>query len=201
VSSPHVSAITTEQTAPLSYRDTAQPKAPPIVSTVSPVDTPIRGLRPNGTTVVPTDFESDLKSPVGQRQRRCQDYISGHYWHACQYGIHEGKGYARFQVAWLYHNIDGPYEGKPDKLQKLNLSLADDSTKSFLRFYSAARSGLGACGYHEELLPTLSTARVGFDVRDTPIVDEDLITVGKTIEIDEPPRDHWQAQHDGGYRY
>jgi hypothetical protein len=60
-----------------------------------------------------------------------------------------------------YLNIDGPYEGKPEKLQKLSLSLADDSTKSFLRFYAAARAGLGACGYHEELLPTLSTSRVG----------------------------------------
>jgi hypothetical protein len=150
----------------------------------------------NGTAVVPADFEYDLKSPVGQRQRRRQDYISGHYWHACQYDIHEGKGNARFQVAWLHHNINGPYKEKPDKLQKLNLSLADDSTKSFLRFYAAATSGLGACGYHDELLPTLSTARIGFDVRDTPIVDENLITAGKTMEIDEPPHNHWQSQHD-----
>jgi hypothetical protein len=68
--------------------------------------------------------------------------------------------------------------------------------KSFLRFYAAARSGLGACGYHEELLPTLSTARIGFDICDhIPIVDEDLITVGKTMEMDEPPREHWQTQH------
>jgi hypothetical protein len=62
--------------------------------------------------------------------------------------------------------------------------------------YAAARSSLGACGYHEELLPTLLTAQVGFDVRNTPIVDEDLITVGKTMEMDDPPRDHWQTQHD-----
>jgi hypothetical protein len=77
------------------------------------------------------------------------------------------------------------------------LSLSDDSTKSFILFYAAAaRSGLGACGYHEELLPTLSSACVGFDVRDAPIVDEDLITVGKTMKMDEPSRDHWQTQHD-----
>jgi hypothetical protein len=138
----------------------------------------------------------NTKSPLVQRQRHRQDYISGHYWRICQYDIHEGKGYARFQVTWLHHNVDGPYEGKPEKLQKLTLSLADDSTKSCLRFYAVARARLGACGYHEELLPTLSTARDGFDVRDTPIVDEDLITVGRTIDIDEPPRDHWQTQHD-----
>jgi hypothetical protein len=115
---------------------------------------------------------------------------------ACQFDIHDGKEYSRFQVAWLHHNINGPYEGKPDKLQKLSISLADDSTKAFLLFYAALRSGLGACCYHEELLPTLSTSRVGFDIRDTPLVDEDLVTVGKTMEIDEPPRDHWQSQHD-----
>jgi hypothetical protein len=131
---------------------------------------------------------------MGQRHRRRQEYISGHYWHPCQYDIHDGKGYTRFQqVAWLHHNIDGPYEGKPDKLQKLTLSLADDLTKSFLRFYAAARAGLGVCGYHKELLPTLSLARAGFDVRDTPIVHEDLVTVGKTMEIDERPLDHWQS--------
>jgi hypothetical protein len=154
------------------------------------------GLRPNGSADVPNGFDSKLKSPMGQRLRRHQDYISGHYWHACQFDIHDGKGYSRFQVSWLHHNIDEPYKGKPDKLQKLSLSLADDSTKAFLRLYAALRSGLGASGYHEELLPTLSTARVGFDVRDTPLVDEDLITVGKTMEMDEPPRDHWQSQHD-----
>jgi hypothetical protein len=132
-----------------------------------------------------------------QRQRRRQEYISGHYWHSCQFDIHDSKEYSRFQVAWLHHNIDGPYMGKPDKLQKLSLTLADDSTKPFLRFYAALRSGLGACGHHKELLPTLSTARVGFDVRDTPLVDENLVTVGKTMEMDEPPRrDHWQSQHD-----
>jgi hypothetical protein len=38
---------------------------------------------------------------------------------------------------------------------------------------------------------------VNFDVRDTPLVQEDLVTVGKTMEMDEPPRDHWQSQqHD-----
>jgi hypothetical protein len=153
------------------------------------------GLRPNGSTEYP-HFESDMKSPTGQRQRCRQEYISGHYCHSCQFDIHDGKGYAYFQVAWLHHNIDGPYEGKPDKLQKFTLSLADDSTKAFLRFYAALRSGLGACGYHEELPPTLSTARVGFDVRDTPLVSEDLVTVGRTMEMDEPPRDHRQSQHD-----
>jgi hypothetical protein len=202
VPSPRVSAITQDHThtipfIPISYRDTARPKAPPLAPIVTPTGSiPIRGLRPNGSTSLPTDFDQDVKSPLVQRQRRRQDYISGHYWHICQYDIHEGKCYSRFQVTWLHHNIDGPYEGKPDKLQKLTLSLADDSTKSFLRLYAVARSGLGVCGYHEELLPTLSTARVGFDVRDTPIVDEDLITVGKTMDIDEPPRDHWQTQHD-----
>jgi hypothetical protein len=108
-----------------------------------------RGLRPNGSTINPANFDSEMKSPVGQRQRRRQEYISGHYWHSCQYDIHEGKGHSRFQVAWLHHNIDGPYEGKPDKLQKLALSLANDSTKSFLHFSAAACAGLGACGYHE----------------------------------------------------
>jgi hypothetical protein len=154
-----------------------------------------RGLRPNGSTTIPAEFDSDLKSPVGQRQRHRQEYISGHYWHSCQYDIHEGKGHSRFQAAWLHHTIDGPYEGKPDKLQKLSRSLADDSTKSFLRFYAAAQAGLGACGYHEELVPTLSTARIGFDVRDMHIMNEDLLTVGNTIEMDEPPRDHRQSQH------
>jgi hypothetical protein len=168
------------------------------VVTPTSVDTAYgnRGLRPNGSANIPAGFDSELKSPMGQHQRRRQEYISGHYWHSCQYDIHEGKEYSRFQVAWLHHNIDGSYKGKPDKLQKLSLSLADDSTKAFLRFYAALRSGLGACGYHEELLPTLSMARVGFDVRDTPLVDEDLVTVGKTMEMDEPPRDHWQSQHD-----
>jgi hypothetical protein len=147
-----------------------------------------RGLRPNGSANVPNSLDSELKSPMGQRQRHRQEYTSGHYWHACQFDIHDGKEYSRFQVAWLHHNIDGPYEGMQDKfLQKLSLSLADDSTKSFLRFYAALRSGLGACGYHKELLPTLSMARVGFDVCDTPLVDEDLVTVGKTMEMDEPP--------------
>jgi hypothetical protein len=165
---------------------------PPVV----PTTTSLHGLRPNGLTSYPSVVaDSDLKSPLVQRHRRRQDYISGHYWHVCQFDILDGKGYPRFQVAWLHHNIDGPYEGKPDKLHKLTLYLADDSTKSFLRFYAAARPGLGACGYHEELLPTLLTARVGFDVRDTPIVEEDLITVDKIMEIDEPPKEHWQTQH------
>jgi hypothetical protein len=200
--SPRVSAITQDRSPrPItpSYSDTIRNKVPPpsIPSNTSS-RVPIRGLRPNGLTSLPQDFDGDGKSPMVQRHRRRQDYISGHYWHNCQFDIHEdGKGYPRFQVAWLHHhNIDGPYEGNPDKLQKLTLSLANDSMKSFLRFYAPARSGLGACGYHEELLPTLSTARVGFDVRNTPIVDEDLITVGKMMEIDEPPRDHWQTQHD-----
>jgi hypothetical protein len=167
-----------------SYADSTQRVVPPVLPTVTPSSTTQhygnRGLRPNGSANVPNDFDSELKSPMGQRQRRRQEYISGHYWHSCQYDIHDGKEYSRFQVAWLHHNIDGPYEGKPDKLQKLSLTLADDSTKAFLRFYAALRSGLGACGYHEELLPTLSTARVGFDVQDTPLVDEDLVTVGKS---------------------
>jgi hypothetical protein len=85
---------------------------------------------------------------MGQRQRRRQEFLSGHYWHPRQFDIHVGKAYLRFQVVWLHHNIDGRYEGKPDKLQKLSLLLADDSTKSFLRFYAAAGAGLGACGYH-----------------------------------------------------
>jgi hypothetical protein len=179
----------------LSHHDSAKQVVTPTSPTMMPVRVPPppphpinRGLRPNGSTEHP-HFESDMKSPTGQRQRRRQEYISGHYWNSCQFNIHDGKGYARFQVVWLHHNIDGPYEGKPDKLQKLTLSLADDSTKAFLRFYAALRSGLGACGYHEELLPTLSTARVGFDVRDTPLVNEDLVTVGRTMEMDEPPRD------------
>jgi hypothetical protein len=184
----------------LSYHDSAKVVTPPspIMTPVSVPPTINRGLRPNGSTEPPATLDTDLKSPTGQRQCRCQDYISGHYWNSYQYAdIHDGKGYARFQVAWLHHNIDGLHEGKPDKLQKLTLSLADDSTKAFLRFYYAAlRSGLGACGYHEELLPTLSTARVGFDVRDTPLVNEDLVTVGRTMGMDEPPRDHWQSQHD-----
>jgi hypothetical protein len=183
-----------------SYADSTRRVVPPVSPTVTPSSTTQHygnhGLRPNGSANVPNDFDSELKSPMGQRQRRRQEYISGHYWHSCQYDIHDGKEYSRFQVAWLHHNIDGPYEGKPDKLQKLSLTLADDSTKAFLRFYAALRSGLGACGYHEELLPTMSTARVGFDVRDTPLVDEDLMTVGKTMEMDEPPRDHRQSQHD-----
>jgi hypothetical protein len=199
IQSPRVSAITRDRSpSPItpSYSDTIRTKVPPpSIPTSAPMQAPIRGLRPNGSSSLPQDFDGDVKSPMVQRHRRRQDYISGHYWHNCQFDIHDGKGYPRFQVAWLHHNIDGPYEGKPDKLQKLTLSLADDSTKSFLRFYAAARSGLGACGYHEELLPALSTARVGFNVRDTPIVDEDLITVGKTMEIDEPPREHWQSQH------
>jgi hypothetical protein len=200
IHSPRVSAITQDRSPSLitpSYSDTIRNKVPPpSIPTSAPIQAPIRGLRPNGSSSLPQDFDGGGKSPMVQRHRRRQDYISGHYWHNCQFDIHDGKGYPRFQVAWLHHNIDGPNEGKPDKLQKVTLSLADDSTKSFLRFYAAARSDLGACGYHEELLPTLSTARVGFDVRDTPIVDEDLITVGKTMEIDEPPREHWQGQHD-----
>jgi hypothetical protein len=112
----------------VSYSDNAR-RAPSL-------DTPMahRGLRPNGSTTIPANFDLDLKSPIGQRQRRRQEHISGHYWHSCQYDIHEGKGHSCFEVAWLHHNIDGPYEGKPDKLQKLSLSLADDSTESFLRF-------------------------------------------------------------------
>jgi hypothetical protein len=201
IPSPRVSAITRDRSpSPItpSYSDTIRNKVPtPSIPTSAPIlPAPIRGLWPNGSSSLPQDFDGDGKSPMVQRHRRRQDYISGHYWHHCRFDIHDGKGYPRFQVAWLHHNIDGPYEGKPDKLQKLTLSLADDSTKSFLRFYAAARSGLGACSYHEELLPTLFTARVGFDVRDTPIVDEDLITVGKTMEIDKPPREHWQSQHD-----
>jgi hypothetical protein len=183
-----------------SYADSTRHVIPPVSPTVTPASVTQhygnRGLRPNGSANVPTDFDSELKSPMGQRQRRRQEYISGHYWHSCQFDIHDGKEYSRFQVAWLHHKIDGPYKGKPDKLQKLSLTLADDSTKVFLRFYTALRSGLGTCSYHEELLPTLSAARVGFDVRDTPLVDEDLVTVGKTMEMDEPPRDHWQSQHD-----
>jgi hypothetical protein len=81
-------------------------------------------IRPNGSTRFQDDFD-DAKSPLVQRQRRRQDYISGHYLLArlSIYDIHEGKEHARFQVAWLHHNIDGPYsyESKPP----------DISSKSF----------------------------------------------------------------------
>jgi hypothetical protein len=118
-----------------------------------------------------------------QRQRCRQEFLSGHYWHPRQFDIHVGKAYSRFQddsksLGYTTTLTDHTKENQTN-LQKLSLSPANDWTKSFLRFYAAARVGLGACGYHEELLPTLSTARVGFEVRDSPILDEDLLTVEK----------------------
>jgi hypothetical protein len=144
----------------LSYQDTTRQVATPISPTATPMSVPPptnRGLRPNGLTENPAAFDSDLKSPMGQRQHHRQEYISGHYWHACQFDIHhDGKGYMRFQVAWLHHNIDGPYEGKPDKLQNITLSLARRRFYQSLSLllHSAQIRPIGACGYHEALLPT-----------------------------------------------
>jgi hypothetical protein len=76
VASPCVLVITHDHTPsipfiPISYRDTARLKAPPQAPNVTPTDsTPIRGLRLNGSTSLPQDFEQDAKSPVVQRQRR-----------------------------------------------------------------------------------------------------------------------------------
>jgi hypothetical protein len=108
------------------YRDAVRRTPAPAVPIISTMSTPTvaRGLRPNnGSTTVPPEFDSEMKSPMGQQHRSRQEFISGHYcWHSRQFDIHDGKGYSRFQVVWLHHNIDGPYEGKPDKLQKLSLS-------------------------------------------------------------------------------
>jgi hypothetical protein len=60
--------------------------------------------QPNG---IP-ESDSALKSPMGQRQRRRQEFLLGHYWHPRQVDMHVGKAYSRFQVTWLHHNIDGP---------------------------------------------------------------------------------------------
>jgi hypothetical protein len=111
----HPTATTTQ--TPISYADSTRRVIPPVLPTVTPASANTtygnRGLRPNGSSNIPDGFDSELKSPMGQRQRRRQEYISGHYWHSCQFDIHDGREYSRFQVAWLHHNIDGPYEGKP----------------------------------------------------------------------------------------
>jgi hypothetical protein len=67
IASPQVSA----SVAPLSYRDTARPTAT-TVPRVSATSTPAvsRGLCPNGSTTLPPEFDSAMKSPMGRRQRR-----------------------------------------------------------------------------------------------------------------------------------
>jgi hypothetical protein len=79
VTSPQVSAPMAHR----NYRDTSRTPAPevPIISATS-TPTVARSVRPNGSTTVPPEFDSEMKSPMGQRQRRRQEFISGHYWHS-----------------------------------------------------------------------------------------------------------------------
>jgi hypothetical protein len=78
-----------------SYAESTRRVIPPVSPTVTPASVTQHygncGLRPNGSANVPTDFDSKLKAPMSQRQRRRQEYISGHYWHSCQFDIHNGK--------------------------------------------------------------------------------------------------------------
>jgi hypothetical protein len=140
-----------------------------------------------------------MKSPTGQRQRRCQQYISGHYWNSCQFNIHDGKGYVHISKSLgCIITLTVLMKASPTNCKNARSHSPTIPQKLFFAFTLRSDPvSAGACGYHEELLPTLSTARVGFDVRDTPLlVSEDLVTVGRTMEMDEPPRDHWQSQHD-----
>ena len=62
--------------------------------------------------------------------RRTHEYISGYYWEP---GIPVSS---QVCVPWLELSLQGPYDGKSEKLQKAPLTLADDSLTGFIQFYN-----------------------------------------------------------------
>jgi hypothetical protein len=125
-------------TGPPSYQ-------PPVVGARSIRYTPVAAVTPQTTTAPPyTAPISSSRSLFGGSQsgrsyngngapygpRRTHEYLSGYYW---EDGMTPASSVS---VPWLKLSLQGPYDGKSEKLQKAPLALADDSLTGFIQFYN-----------------------------------------------------------------
>jgi hypothetical protein len=102
-------------------------------------------------------------------------------------------------VAWLDPNLDGPYAGKHDRISKQKFTLAEDTLVGFMKFYTALRAGLNACGFNPHLLPLLPRICPDVDLVITPIVSSSALVIGignDPANLRTPSVDHWQRAHD-----
>jgi hypothetical protein len=144
------------------------------------------------------EFKSTAKSSDAARhlhssQRRDELYVSGYYWAS------PSPVLAQHCVAWLDPNLDGPYAGKHDRIAKLSFTLADDNLAGFMKFYTALRAGLNACGFNPHLLPLLPRIRHDVDLVLTPIVASSTLVIGSgdnPAYLRTPNITHWQRAHD-----
>jgi hypothetical protein len=126
-------------------------------------------------------------------QRRDELFVSGYYW--CP----PSAVLDAHCVAWLDPNLEGPYAGKHDRIAKLSFTLADDNLAGFMKFYTALRAGLNACGFNPHLLPLLPRIRPDVDLVVTPIVASSALVIGlgdNPANLRTPPISHWQRAHD-----
>jgi hypothetical protein len=97
------------------------------------------------------------------------------------------------QVAWLLNSIDGPYDGKLDRLTKGSFQLLSNSPSSFWVFYASIRAFLTGCGFNEEFLPQLPYVDSDLDLTNTPI-SSDIPNVGAKNGGVAIPHFYWQEQ-------
>jgi hypothetical protein len=97
------------------------------------------------------------------------------------------------QVAWLSKSIDGPCDGKLDRLTKGSFQLLNNSQfiLGFLRVHSSFSYRLW---FNEELLPQLPYVDSDLDLTNTPI-SSDIPNVGAKTGGVAMPHFYWQEQH------
>jgi hypothetical protein len=135
-----------------------------------------------------------------QALRREELSVSGYYYQELDPQDHQHSPPTDDQcVAWLAQSLDGPYAGKQDRINKLSFALSDDTLTGFMKFYTALRAGLNACGFSPHLLPLLPLIRPDANLIDTPIIESSLLVIGTgqdPANLRQPTVQHWQREHD-----
>jgi hypothetical protein len=152
-------------------------------------------------SAIPTSIGLDFSPPEDSRHkhqalRREELYVSGYYYHEDDPLVTPPRDDQC--VAWLAQSVDGPYAGKQDRINKLSFALSDDTLSGFMKFYTALRAGLNACGFSPHLLPILPLIRPDANLIDTPIIESSLLVIGTgdPTNLRQPTVQHWQREHD-----
>jgi hypothetical protein len=64
-----------------------------------------------------------------------------------------------------------------------------------MKFYTALRAGLNACGFNPHLLPLLPQIRPDVDLIITPLVEDSVLVIGSGNDpsaLRTPTLSHWQ---------
>jgi hypothetical protein len=180
---------------PPNDHNTAHPvRTPPVLVQLSHTpQRPTSQRRPTVTPPSPVFHTTNETRQMHSSQRRDELFLSGYYW--CE----PTPVTDDHCVAWLEPSLDGPYAGKHDRIAKLTFKLADDNLAGFMKFYTALRAGLNACGFNPHLLPLLPRIRPDVDLVLTPIVSTSTLVIGSGNDpstLRTPTIAHWQRAHD-----